>query len=251
VYLFGLIGYPLSHSLSEKIFNKKFAAEGLKDHHYCLFPLKNIRELPELIRLYPELHGLNVTIPYKEAVVPYLDELDPVAADIGAINTIRILRDERTIKLKGYNTDHSGFQGAISKYLSPHHKNALILGTGGAAKAAAYVFAMLGIKFLFISRNPNSKNQISYSQAEVSVIQNHQVIVNATPLGMFPDDESFPDLPYEYLTPEHLVVDLVYNPERTVFLRKAALQGAVTVNGAEMLKIQAKEAFKIFISPTT
>ncbi|MCX6233262.1 MAG: shikimate dehydrogenase [Bacteroidetes bacterium] len=251
MYLFGLIGYPLSHSLSERIFNKKFATEGLKDHHYCLFPLKNIRELPELIKLFPELHGLNVTIPYKEAVIPYLDELDPVASDIGAINTIRIIRDKRNVKLIGYNTDYIGFQKTISKFLSPHHKNALILGTGGAAKAAAYVFTKLDIKLLFISRNPVSKNQISYSQAEGSVIRNHQIIVNATPLGMFPDVESFPDLPYEYLTREHLVLDLVYNPQRTVFLRKAALQGAVTVNGLEMLRLQADEAFRIFIWPTT
>ena len=238
--LYGLVGYPLSHSRSAELFSARF-----KDsiNIYRLFPLSDLNDFPSLIRDNPDLFGLNITIPYKEKILPFLDDTDPEARAIGAVNTIRIIRDHHHTVLTGYNTDAEGFRrSAKLKGIS----NALILGTGGAAKAVAYVLRKSGINVLFASRNPGKPGTISYPSITSELISRYRLIINTTPLGMAPDSDSFPDIPYLFLTPSHYLYDLSYNPEETVFLKKGKSAGAKTMNGLVMLKIQAELSYNIW-----
>lgn len=241
----GLIGYPLSHSFSEGYFTEKFAREGISDRFcYETHPLAQITELPALIARKPGLLGLNVTIPYKEAVLPYLDELDPAAAEIGAVNTIHF-KDGRSI---GYNTDVVGFQNSLDDFLMANggpSGQALILGTGGAAKAVAWVLGNRDVDFHYVSRNPLA-DQLSYEQVNETFIADIDLIVNTTPLGMAPKIETCPDIPYHCLGKGHRLYDLVYNPAETLFLKQGRLQGAATLNGLAMLHGQAEAAWSIW-----
>ncbi|MBS1774514.1 MAG: shikimate dehydrogenase [Bacteroidetes bacterium] len=237
---FGLIGYPLTHSFSPAYFQHKFDVEGIAAI-YKAFAIKQIDEYRELLLSHPDLSGLNVTIPYKQAVMPLLDELDNAAAAIGAVNCISINEGSA----KGYNTDYIGFKQSLTPLLQPHHTHALVLGSGGASKAVVYALQQLGIEYKIVSR---ANGDISYSDLSRDIISNHHLIINTTPLGMHPDIEQHPLIPYEHLTPQHLLYDLIYNPEETLFLRKAKERGAQIKNGYEMLVLQAEESWKIWNS---
>jgi shikimate dehydrogenase len=239
---FGLIGYPLGHSFSKKYFTEKFANEFLNDAVYENFELPKIDLLPDVVAENPDLRGLNVTIPYKESVLRYLDELNPEAENIGAVNTIKISSG----KLTGFNTDYVGFIQSLSSLLQPAHKNALILGTGGSSLAVKYALEKLGIEYLLVSRDPLEENETGYSNITEETLQSHTLIINTTPVGMFPDDSKYPEIPYQYLNERHLLFDLIYNPEETMFLKKGKERGAITKNGYEMLLLQAEEAWKIW-----
>lgn len=240
---FGLIGYPLSHSFSKKYFTKKFEKEELSDCNYENFPLPSIDALKQVLSL-PGLEGLNVTIPYKEQVLSFLNYPSDVVKKIKACNCIKI--KER--KLYGYNTDVVGFENSLKKKYNPFvHKKALILGTGGSAKAVIYVFEKLGIKLKSVSRKPSSQS-LSYEQLTKEIILDHKLIINTTPLGMFPNVVEAPPIPYEYLSSEHFLFDLIYNPEKTLFLKKGEQRGTLIQNGYEMLVMQAEESWKIWNS---
>jgi shikimate dehydrogenase len=240
---FGLIGYPLTHSFSKKYFTEKFEKLGLTNYSYELFPLESIEDLLKLIADNPDLVGLNVTIPHKESVIPFLSELDETAKVVGAVNTIAIADG----KLTGYNTDVVGFSQSLKPLLHPHHERALILGTGGAAKAVAHILKGLGIQYYFVSREKkNLPNCLTYSELNEGVFNACKLIVNTTPVGMYPNVEEAPALPYQFFTPQHLAYDLIYNPTDTKFMQQAALQGAHTVNGLNMLYSQAEAAWKIW-----
>lgn len=239
---FGLIGKSLQHSFSKNYFDQKFEKENILDSSYSLFELAKIEDLKTLISNYPQLKGINVTIPYKEAVIPYLDEIDVEAKEIGAVNTI----DIRKGVLKGYNTDVIGFRNSIKPFLENTHRRALILGNGGASKAVAYVLNQLGLDVLYVSRNPKTAQQISYGDINEYVIKHHLLIVNTTPVGTFPNIEEMPLLPYHLLTEQHFLYDLIYNPSETQFLKKGKEKGTICINGEQMLKIQAEEAWKIW-----
>ncbi len=247
---FGLIGFPLSHSFSKKYFTNKYEQEGILDCKYELFPLESIDQFPDLLKSHPDLVGLNVTIPYKEQVLKYLDEVDAGAAQIGAVNTIKISKG----RLKGYNTDVYGFEQSIRQFVLKNGidniENALILGTGGASKAIEYVLEKMEIEYTLVSRNVK-KGVICYHDLNASVISNIQLIVNTTPLGMSPNEHSYPELPYSSLNEKHLLFDLVYNPEKTVFLRKGEEQGAYILNGHEMLIGQAEKSWEIWTNKNT
>jgi shikimate dehydrogenase len=245
---FGLIGYPLSHSFSMKYFTAKFRNENIEDCQYLNFPIETIKELPSLISQNNDLIGLNVTIPYKEQVIEYLDKIDETAREIGAVNTIKIKRLKDRILLTGYNTDAYGFYSSIVPQLEKVHKKALILGTGGASKAIAQVFNQLGVDYIFVSRNPRKDNHISYSDLTGDLINNFKIIVNTSPLGMYPDIEKYPDIPYDCITGDHLLYDLVYNPEMSKFLERGSEKGAKTINGLLMLHLQAEKAWEIWNS---
>ncbi|HOK36315.1 MAG TPA: shikimate dehydrogenase [Paludibacteraceae bacterium] len=244
--LYGLIGYPLTHSFSKKYFTEKFEKENI-DARYNLYELENIDLFPELKNI-PELAGLNVTIPYKEQIIPYLDELDDTAKEIGAVNVIKFIRNGKILKLKGYNTDVIGFEKSILPFLQPYHRKALILGTGGVSKAIYFVLQKLGIETTFVSRRP-CKGMLSYEMLDNQTIRENKLIINATPLGTFPHADECPAIPYPFLTNEHLLFDVVYNPPETLFLRKGKLQGAKGVNGEKMLEEQAEAAWKIWNEP--
>lgn len=239
--MYGLIGKPLGHSFSANFFNKKFTDENIPER-YFLFPLDSITELPSLLRNHPDLKGLNVTIPYKQTVIPYLDSLDKAAAEIGAVNVIKISKDN---SLKGYNSDAVGFKDSIEPLIHDHMKRALVLGTGGASKAVCYVLKMLGIEVLSVSRNSHDE-VISYNDLSPEIISSHHIIVNTTPLGMWPNVDQAPDIPYHLLTPQHLCYDLVYNPETTTFMKRSAQHGATVKNGLDMLHGQALAAWRIW-----
>lgn len=241
--LFGLIGYPLSHSFSKRYFSEKFQLEGLPDYEYELYPIPEIGSLPDLLKEHPILEGINVTIPYKEQVIAYLHELSPVVEEIGACNCIRI----RNGKLTGFNTDVIGFEQTLSRKLMPHHRHALVLGTGGAAKAVHYVLRQKSISFLQIGRTQRGEI-LDYSAVTPELLSKHTLIINTTPMGMYPNVDEAPDLPYESLTPEHYLYDLVYNPDKTLFLQKGEEQGAAIENGADMLVIQADASWDIWNS---
>ncbi len=241
--IYGLIGYPLSHSRSGSWFAEKLRKEGKYGYSYLDFPLTSLNEFPPLFRKYPGLKGLNVTIPYKVQIIPWLEELDPKAEQIGAVNTILIRRENGHIHLKGFNTDADGFLQSAD--FSGHHK-ALILGTGGAAKAVAFALTEKGISYLFVSRSKKSANHISYQELSEEVFSSHTLVVNATPLGMFPSEETFPPIPYHFLSENHFLYDLVYNPETTVFLKKGTDAGARVQNGIRMLEIQAELSYHIW-----
>ena len=241
---FGLIGYPLSHSFSQQFFTNKFREEAITDCVYDNFPLENIDALRAVLDQHPNLAGLNVTIPYKEKVIAYLDHQGDVVKKIGACNCIKFVNGE----LHGYNTDVKGFEDSLRPLLESHHQKALVLGTGGAAKAIHYVLEKLGIIFLEVSRNPFSGRQISYEQLTPALLEQHTLIINTTPVGMYPHVNECPPLPYTALTPGHYLFDLVYNPAKTLFLQKGEEQGAVIKNGSDMLVIQAEESWRIWNS---
>ena len=245
--LYGLIGYPLGHSFSKKYFSEKFKREGIINCSYELFPIPSIKDLPSLISSNPFLKGLNVTIPYKQQVLEYVTEKTGAVKNIGAANTIKIEGD----KLIAYNTDVIGFENSFVRKLKPpdnyRDKKALILGTGGSAKAIQYVLKKLGIEFLIVTRNHQPENgTINYSMIDETIMNDYNVIINCTPVGMYPNEDQCPDLPYQYLTEEHYLYDLVYKPEKTLFLKKGEQKGATIQNGYEMLTIQAEESWKIW-----
>ncbi|MFH6771986.1 shikimate dehydrogenase family protein [Gaetbulibacter aestuarii] len=239
----GLLGKHISYSFSRSYFKAKFEKENIKDFTYQNFDIDTINAFPEVLKTNPELIGLNVTIPYKEEVIPYLDKLDKTAAAIGAVNTIKISKDKL---LTGYNTDYYGFKNALQPALKPHHQKAIILGTGGASKAIAYSLEELGISFNYVSRRLKKGVKFTYNMLNESIIQDHQLIVNCTPLGTFPKVDECPEIPYEALTEDHILYDLIYNPEETKFLKFGKQQGATVINGLNMLKLQAEKAWEIW-----
>lgn len=243
---YGLIGYPLSHSFSQKYFTEKFEKEGIHNCQYKNFELITIENFPLLIRDNPDLKGLNVTIPYKQQVIQYLNERDTGVEKIGAVNTIKITGEGEKRILKGFNTDAYGFKASLKPLLKPHHTKALILGTGGASKAVAFVLSTLGIDYLYVSRTPKAANHIGYDDIDENLITAYTLIINTSPLGTYPDIETCPPIPYHLLTPKHLLYDLVYNPPETTYMKKGAKQGAITKNGYDMLVGQAEKAWEIW-----
>ncbi len=244
--LFGLIGYPLSHSFSKRYFTGKFEKEGITACHYELFPLESITEFPALLKQYPNLQGLNVTIPYKQQVIPYLDSLDEGAAAVGAVNTIKLSGG----RLRGYNTDVYGFERSLRRFLHEQDVReeplkALLLGTGGAARACAFVLNKMEIPHQLVSRT-RSPGRLTYRELDETIMSNNRLIINTTPLGMSPHTETLPELPYRLLGSKHLLFDLVYNPEETLFMKKGRQQGAAAKNGLEMLHEQAEKAWDIW-----
>ncbi|WP_457616186.1 shikimate dehydrogenase family protein [Lutibacter sp.] len=244
-YKFGLVGKNISYSFSRKYFTEKFKKLGLTNNKYYNFDIPEIEEFPFLLyQRKDEFRGLNVTIPYKESIIKYLDDIDLTAKSIGAVNTIKIT-DEN--KLVGYNTDVYGFQKSIEPLLQSHHKKALILGTGGASKAVAFALKNLKIPYQFVSRNL-SENNFLYSQLNQDIIQEHLVIINCTPLGTHPSVNELPAIPYQYLSSKHLLFDLIYNPSKTKFLLEGEKQQAIIKNGLEMLELQAEKSWEIWNS---
>lgn len=242
---YGLIGYPLGHSFSRNFFNDKFREERI-DAEYLNFEIPSITDFPSIIAQNPELRGLNVTIPYKQDVMKYLNDITPEAKAIGAVNVVRVDQSKKKPQLIGYNSDVIGFVRSIEPLLRPHHNKALILGTGGASKAIQYGLEhKLGIKTLFVSRGTKDKC-ITYSQLTPEVMKEYEVIVNCSPVGMFPHTDECPDIPYDLLTPNHLLYDLVYNPEETLFMKKGKAQGATVKNGLEMLILQALASWQFW-----
>ena len=244
----GLIGYPLSHSFSVKYFSEKFSREGISEFEYLNYPIQSVQELKPMIEEKEDLIGLNVTIPHKEAVMPLLNEIDPEAAEIGAVNTIRIMRSSGKIHLKGYNSDAYGFRESLLPLLGASHQNALVLGTGGASKAITHVLEQLGISYQYVSRTP-AKDQLHYLDLCYSVIKKHTLIINTTPLGTYPNTSAFPNIPYDLVTSGHILYDLVYNPPETEFLRFGKQKGATVMNGHEMLILQAEKSWEIWNLP--
>lgn len=244
-HLYGLIGYPLTHSFSQQYFNTKFEAENIPAR-YVNFEISDIEQLKDIIDTHPELNGLNVTIPYKEQIIPFLDDLDADAAEIGAVNVVKFIRTGNRLRLKGYNSDCMGFQGTLQQFMTPDRNKALILGTGGASKAVRQALGNCGIACTFVSRTP-SNGQLGYNSLSPQVMREHKIIVNTTPLGMYPHVDEAPDIPYHFLTPKHLCYDLLYNPDVTLFMKKAAEQGAEVKNGLEMLLLQAFASWEIWL----
>ena len=238
---FGLIGYPLSHSFSKKYFTEKFEKEGLNDHVYDLFPIASIDELPEVLSKHKDLVGLNVTIPYKQQVMKYLDASN-LPKGVEACNCIKIENG----KLTGNNTDVIGFEVSFKQLLKPYHKKALVLGNGGATVAVVYVLKKLNIDYKIVSRKVHDGSTLTYNDISVAVIKENPVIINTTPLGTFPDIDACAPIPYEAITSEHYLFDLVYNPSETLFLKKGKEKGATIKNGFDMLGIQAEESWKIW-----
>ncbi|WP_272150274.1 shikimate dehydrogenase family protein [Tenacibaculum aiptasiae] len=242
--LFALVGRNISYSFSKGYFTKKFEDLKLEKNEYVNFDIQTIKELPQKIKENKNnLKGMNVTIPYKLEVFNYLDKIDKKALRVGAVNTIRISKKG---KLKGFNTDVYGFKKSLKPLLEEHHKKALILGTGGASKAVAYVLEELGIKYKFVSRSPEGKKEISYNDLSKGIIEAYQIIVNCTPLGTYPNIDDCPNIPYENITSKHLLYDLIYNPSETTFLKKGKEKGAIVKNGLEMLEQQAEKAWRIW-----
>ena len=235
---YGLIGYPLGHSFSISYFNQRFQDEGI-DAVYENYEIPTIESLDEVLNLNPELKGLNVTIPYKEKVIPYLDSISPEARAIGAVNVIKVSHEGKNVKLKGYNSDVIGFTKSIEPMLEKKwHKKALILGTGGASKAINYGLRNLGLETVFVSRYERP-DTIQYQNITPDVIREYNVIVNCTPVGMYPHTEECPLLPYEAMDSHTILYDLIYNPDETLFMKRGAKYGAQTKNGLEMLLLQA------------
>ena len=240
--LFGLIGKNINYSFSKKYFTAKFEKEELIGYSYENFDLQAISQFPKIIRKNSNLKGLNVTIPYKEKIIPYLDKLNDKATKIGAVNCIKITKKG---KLKGYNTDYYGFKKSLKPLLQPHHQKALILGTGGASKAVAYALEELGILHTFVSRS-KTEDALDYKYINATTFDNFQIIINCTPLGTHPNIDEFPPIPYDFFTEEHIAFDLIYNPEETEFLKRAKAKNATTKNGYEMLVLQAEKGWKIW-----
>lgn len=242
----GLLGKSLSHSFSKGYFEKKFIEESKSNYNYANYDLENLDNLIQIIT-DNRLSGLNVTKPYKESVIPFLNEMDGVAKEIKAVNCIKISWQNDIPHLIGYNTDYYGFGQSIKPFLEPSHQKALILGTGGASKAVYYALKNIGVDVYFVtSSEKKTPNSFLYSELNEHVLNAFKLIVNCTPLGMYPKTEVFPDIPYEFLTPQHLMYDLIYNPEQTLFLQKGKEKGAVIINGLNMLKLQADKAWEIW-----
>jgi shikimate dehydrogenase len=240
-FRFGLLGKNISYSFSRGYFTTKFSELELPNYSYDNFDLKDISEFKEVLKNTANLIGLNVTIPYKEAIISYLTELEPSALEIGAVNTIKISPSG----LKGYNTDAYGFKTSIEPYLKKHHTKALILGTGGASKAIAYVLKQLEIEFTFVSRT-GKNNGYTYETLDQNIMESSSLIINCSPQGTFPNITEKPELPYEYITEKHLLFDLIYNPEKTAFLAHGETKGATVLNGFHMLELQAEKAWEIW-----
>ena len=243
--LYGIIGNPLTHSFSPKFFNEKFDRENI-DAEYVKFEISDIALFPEIVKSHENLKGMNVTLPYKQSVMQYLDDLDQQAKEIGAINVIKIIRDNGNVTLKGYNSDIIGFQNSISPLINKEdHKKALVLGTGGASKAVLKGLQNLGLEVAFVSR-ASKQGMFTYADLDDKIISEFKVIVNASPVGMHPKIEEAPDIPYKLLSSKHLLYDLVYNPSETKFMKLGKENGAVVKNGEEMLVLQAIPAWEIW-----
>lgn len=242
--LLGLIGYPLTHSFSKQWFSDKFLREKQNDIRYDNFPLQDITtELSELLDALPALCGFNITAPYKEIIISHIDEIDPVAAEIGAVNCVT--RFEGI--LKGYNVDWIGFTRSLIEFIGDERPAAMILGTGGAAKAAAYALTKLNIDYIFVSRNPvGMSKSIDYKELTPEIMSSRKLIINATPLGTYPSTETSAPIPYDLITPQHFLYDMVYNPSLTTFMKKGKSVGAAVTNGQQMLELQAEESWKLF-----
>ena len=241
-----MIGYPLGHSFSRNFFNEKISVGEYRCGVRKTSKIPTIEDFPQVIVSNPTLEGLNVTIPYKEKVIPFLNELTPDAAAIGAVNVIKFERNKGKLKLIGHNSDVIGFTRSIEPLLESFHTKALILGTGGASKAINYGLKTLGIETLFVSRSAHNEHTITYSELTPEIMDEYKIIVNCTPVGMYPQADKCPEIPYEYLTPRHLLYDLLYNPNTTLFMRKGSEHGAVVKNGLEMLLLQAFGAWDIW-----
>lgn len=239
---FGLIGKNISYSFSKTYFTDKFNKEQIKDASYENFDLNSVDEFENILIQNPELKGLNVTIPYKEEIIPFLDKLNKKAKQIGAVNTIKFTKKG---KLKGYNTDCYGFKKSIKPFLKKHHKQALILGTGGASKAIAYTLNDLNLNFKYVSRTKRT-GCYTYKDLNEDVIKEYQIIINCSPVGTHPKVEEYPKIPYQAISNKHLLFDLIYNPSETRFLKKGKEQGAGICNGLKMLEFQAEKAWKIW-----
>lgn len=245
--LYGLIGFPLTHSFSENYFSEKFKRENICDAIYKNFPIEDISKIHNLLFENQELAGFNITIPYKEKIIPYLNEIDVVAKNINAVNVVKILKSKNKLLLKGYNTDILGFDATLKKILNYKFENvkALILGNGGAAKAVKYVLDFHKIQFKVISRQLDI-HQLTYKDLTEQIINKFKLIINTTPLGMYPNIENYPNIPYNYISSSHVIIDIIYNPAETVFIKKCLEKGAAVTNGLLMLQIQAEEAWKIW-----
>ncbi|MCG8580945.1 MAG: shikimate dehydrogenase [Bacteroidales bacterium] len=241
---FGLIGFPLAQSFSQKYFTQKFKDENI-DARYLNFEMEDINELPELLEHHAYIAGFSITIPHKENIFKYLNEFDASARDIEACNVVKVTWKNKTPILKGYNTDVIGFAASIKPLLKEHHNKALILGTGGAAKAVAYGLKNLDLDYKYVSRNKKT-DSLTYSELNKDILDEFQVLVNCTPLGMYPNTDQCPELPYHLLSDKHLLYDLTYNPETTQFMKNGLTHGASAKNGLEMLHLQAEAAWKIW-----
>ncbi|MEL0456948.1 shikimate dehydrogenase [Flavobacteriaceae bacterium SZ-1-7] len=239
----GLLGRNISYSFSKAYFKKKFEDEGIDNTSYENFDIQSIDLFPSIIKNTKGLKGLNVTIPYKEQVIPYLDKLSKKAKEIGAVNTIKITKKGHMV---GYNTDCYGFKKSLEPFLKKHHQSALILGTGGASKAIAYSLKELGISYQYVSRKLSNGIAFSYETLTPQDIENHQIIINCTPLGTFPNIDVCPDIPYNAITEKHILFDLIYNPKETKFLSLGKRNGSTIINGLNMLKLQAEKAWSIW-----
>lgn len=242
--IYGLIGYPLRHSFSIDYFNHKFHAEGI-NAEYVNFEIEDIGDLMEIIAEEPRLNGLNVTSPYKEQILPYMNHLDESAEVVGAVNVIKFVRQDKGLELHGYNSDVMGFLRSVQPLINEERKQAMILGTGGAAKAVAHALRQLGVEVSFVSRQKTA-HTVVYEEITKNMVHANKLIINATPLGKFPDVDKCPDFPYKFLTKEHLCYDLVYNPDETLFMKKSLQAGAQVKNGLEMLLLQAFESYSIW-----
>lgn len=252
MYRFGLIGKVLGHSYSQAYFTQKFENEHLEGYRYDNYALQSIDEVRDMIAAYPELRGFNVTIPYKEAILPFLNELSPEACQVGAVNTVRIRRSDSSVFLQGFNTDVFGFERSLRTEVEKAHldilenrSKALVLGTGGASKAVCYVLQKLGLEYARISRSKVS-GDLTYQDLTPKMLADYPLIINTTPLGMFPKIADCPDIPYEGIGNGHLLFDMIYNPAETLFLHKGACQGASVSNGLQMLQLQAEQSWKIW-----
>jgi shikimate dehydrogenase len=243
---YGLIGFPLSHSFSKGFFAEKFAKEHIVNTQYENYPIESVDQFHQLWQQEPQLEGMNITIPHKKAVIPFLDHTSTVVNAINACNCIRKYNG----KLYGYNTDVIGFEKSLQPFLQPHHQKALILGTGGAAAAVAWVLEKLGISFKYVSRSSNGEEVISYEALNNTILQEHLLIINTSPVGMYPHVNEAPNLNYEALTDKHHLYDLIYNPAETLFLTKGKERGASIQNGLEMLHLQAEASWEIWNSAT-
>lgn len=244
---YGLIGYRLGYSFSKGFFTEKFEKENLSEHEYVNFELDTIDEFPAIFKANDHIAGLNCTIPYKQQIMPFLDEIDAEAAEVGAINTVKIIHSSEGIKLKGFNTDIYGFENSLKPMLTGKHTKALILGTGGASKAIKHILTKLGLSFVSASIEEQLyENEIRYEQIDESLLRECLVVINATPLGTFPKVDNCANIPYEFIGSDHVLFDLVYNPEETLFMKKGKAQGAAVKNGLEMLHLQALKAWEIW-----
>ena len=244
--LYGLIGYPLSHSFSAGYFASKFEREQISGCRYEPFSIEKIGLFPDLLKKHPELNGLNVTIPYKESVIPFLDSLDQTAAEVGAVNTITIRRKANDILTRGFNTDVYGFERSLEANDVRMPSKALILGTGGAAKAVEWVLKKHECQIFYATRNPSAENHLAYNELDHDMLSSFLLVVNSTPLGMYPQTEACPPIPVKGIGEKHTFFDLIYNPPETVFLKRARKKGAKTINGLFMLEQQAEKAWEIW-----